>query len=109
MPDVKYVLDGMGFVWDSDKDAINLKKHGISFSTAAHVFLDTLRLDFPDRQHSTPNEKRYFTIGLVHNIITVVYCERGDEEYPDFRLISARPASPGERQAYNNAAYGRRK
>ncbi len=25
MPDVKYVLDGMGFVWDSDKDAIKLE------------------------------------------------------------------------------------
>ena len=109
MPDVRYTLDGMGFIWDSDKDAINRQKHGISFNTAAHVFLDTLRLDFPDRQHSTLEEMRYYTIGLVHNIITVVYCERGDIEDPDFRLISARPASPSEKQAYNDAAYGRRK
>lgn len=109
MPDVRYTLEGMGFIWDSAKDAINKQKHGLSFETAAHVFLDNLRLDFPDRSHTTPYEKRYFTIGLVHNIITVVYCERGDEEDPDFRLISARPASPGEKHAYNNASYGRRR
>lgn len=109
MPDVRYSLDGLYFVWDSEKDAINRQKHGIGFETAAHVFLDTLRLDFPDRQHSTPEETRYFTIGLVESILTVVYCERGDDEEPDFRLISARAASPGERRAYNDAAYGRRR
>ena len=109
MADVRYDLEGMGFVWDSDKDSINRRKHGISFETAAHVFLDTLRLDFPDRQHSTPEETRYFTIGLVESILTVVYCERGNELDPDFRLISARPASPGEARAYNDAAYGRRR
>ena len=109
MPDVRYSLDGMGFVWDSDKNAINLRKHGIRFEVAAHVFLDTLRLDFPDRKHSTPEEMRYFTIGLVESVLTVVYCERGDESDPDFRLISARPASPAERRAYNDAAFGRRR
>ena len=107
--DVRYALGGMGFVWDSGKDAINRRKHGISFETAAHVFLDTLRLDFPDWPHSTPEETRYFTIGLVESILTVVYCERGDGEDPDFRLISARVATPAEKRAYNDAAYGRRR
>jgi uncharacterized DUF497 family protein len=41
MPDVRYSLDGMGFVWASDKNAINLQKHGIRFEVAAHVYLDT--------------------------------------------------------------------
>lgn len=109
MADVRYVLEDMGFVWDSNKDAINRQKHGISFETAALVFLDSLRLDFPDRQHSTPEEARYYTIGLVESILTVVYCERGSDEDPDFRLISARTASPAEARAYNNAAYGRQR
>lgn len=109
MPDVYYTLDGMDFVWDSNKDRLNRQKHGISFETASHVFLDTLRLDFPDRPHSTPEEQRYFTIGLVESILTVVYCERGDDEEATFRLISARVASPAERRAYNDAAYGRRR
>ena len=109
MADVWYSLEGMDFVWDSNKDSINRQKHGISFETASHVFLDSLRLDFPDRPHSTPEEQRYFTIGLVENILTVVYCERGGVEEYAFRIISARTASPAERRAYNNAAYGRRR
>lgn len=43
------------------------------------------------------------------SILTVVYCERGNQEDPDFRLISARHASPAEARAYNDAAYGRRR
>lgn len=109
MPDVCYTLDGMDFVWDSNKNEINRQKHGISFETASHVFLDTLRLDFPDRSHSTPEELRYFTIGLVESILTVVYCERGDSNDTTFRIISARVASPAEKRAYNDAAYGRRR
>ena len=109
MPDVWCSLDGMYFVWDSNKDKINKQKHGISFETASHVFLDTLRLDFPDRPHSTPEEQRYFTIGLVESILTVVYCERGDSDDAAFRIISARIASPAEKRAYNDAAFGRRR
>ena len=41
--------------------------------------------------------------------VTVVNCERGSDEDPDFRLISARTASPAEARAYNNAAYGRQR
>lgn len=108
VPDVRYALEDLHFVWDSDKEALNIKKHGLSFKTAAMVFLDALRLDFPDRLHSTFNESRYFTIGLVSDVLTVVYCERGDINDPEYRLISAREASPAERRAYNDAVFGRR-
>jgi len=109
MPDVKFSMGGMTFVYDSEKEAINKRKHGLGFRTAAFVFQDTLRLDFPDEMHSTVNEERWMTIGLVHDILTVVYCERKDDGAPAFRLISARQATPVERNLYNDSVYGRRK
>lgn len=108
MPDVQFSLGNQLFVYDSNKEALNKQKHGISFTTAAHVFLDRLRLDFPDELHSTVDEERWITIGLVRDILTVVYCERSEDGKDMFRLISARQASPTERGLYNDAVYGRK-
>ena len=109
MADVGFSLDGMRFVFDSNKEEINKQKHGISFRTAAHVFRDTLRLDFPDDRHSTVDEQRWITIGLVYDVLSVVYCERADEDAAVFRLISARRATSAERRLYNDSIYGRRR
>ena len=108
MPDVRFSIDELDFVYDFDKEVINRRKHGISFRTAAFVFKDTLRLDFPDERHSSPAEERWLTIGLVRDVLTVVYCERTVDGKDVFRLISARQASPVERQLYNDSVYGRR-
>lgn len=89
------VIEGMRVDWDDDKNEINKKKHGISFETAAYVFLDENRLEDFDLTHST-DEPRFVTIGHVHGIIFVVYTQRGDTS----RLISARTATPAERRAY---------
>ena len=35
MPDHYYSISEFTFVWDEDKDARNIKKHGISFAIAA--------------------------------------------------------------------------
>lgn len=107
MPDVHFSLGNQAFVYDSNKEAANRQKHGLSFQTAAYVFLDALRLDFPDELHSTINEERWITIGLVRDILTVVYCERSEDGKDVLRLISARQASPAERNLYNDAVYGR--
>ena len=40
MPDSYFSQNEYSFVWDSDKEAINIKKHGIAFRTAARVFED---------------------------------------------------------------------
>ena len=108
MPDTFYYHGFMRFVWDEDKNAINIRKHHISFQTAAAVFDDLQRLEFPDLSHSD-QEDRYITIGLVHDILTVVYCDRDNPESrePDTRIISARIATKTEKQAYNNNILGR--
>ena len=108
MPDSYLRYGELRFVWDEDKNRANIKKHGISFSVAARVFDDDLRLEYPDPKHSQ-DEERYLTIGLVHDVLTVVYCDREKlfTGETDIRIISARLATKLERNAYNNSIIGR--
>jgi len=86
----------MEFEWDPEKDRINQKVHGISFSTAKFVFNDVERWERYDSSHSE-NEERWQTIGLVDKVLFVVYTEKGDAT----RIISARMADEKERRIYN--------
>ena len=85
----------MLFEWDDEKAAINLKKHGMSFQTAALVFYDENRIEMYDSEHSL-EEDRYNTIGMVEDVLFVVYTERKDR----LRIISARLANKKERSMY---------
>lgn len=92
----------MIFEWDSEKEKININKHGLDFSTAARVFMDENRLEIFDELHSDL-EERYITIGMIDNvayIVVVVYTERGEA----IRIISARKATKNERRMYNDYA-----
>ena len=81
--------------WDDEKAEINKKKHGISFETAARIFLDDNRVDYYDELHSD-FEDRIKVIGRVGEILTVIYTERRDK----YRLISARQADKSEEAEY---------
>ena len=81
--------------WDDKKAAINKQKHGISFETAAMVFADENRIERYDDKHSQ-DEDRWQVIGMVEDILFVVYTEREEST----RLIMAREASPKERSEY---------
>ena len=85
----------MKIEWDTNKNDVNVKKHHISFETAARVFLDENRLDYYDIVHSM-NEDRYITIGLVEEVIVVVYTLRKTR----IRIISARLATRKEKELY---------
>ena len=85
----------MTFEWDEDKNKINLEKHGIDFETAILVFNDMQRIEIFDLEHSV-EEDRYNTIGMVNDVLFVVYTERKD----NIRLISARLATKTERSIY---------
>ena len=63
------------FEWDEDKAALNLKKHGVRFETAALVFNDENQIELFDSAHSL-FEERYNTIGKVDEVLFVVYTER---------------------------------
>lgn len=90
----------MKIEWDTNKNDVNIKKHHISFETAARVFLDENRLDYYDIVHSM-NEDRYITIGLVEEVIVVVYTLRKTR----IRIISARLATRKERELYYEENY----
>ncbi len=65
------------FKWDEDKNQLNLKKHGIDFETAmlVLVFNNLQRIEIYDMEHSI-NEDHYNTIGMINDILFVVYTER---------------------------------
>jgi uncharacterized protein len=85
------------FEWDARKAAANLNKHAIAFEEAATVFLDPLAITFPDPDHST-EERREITIGytIKGHLAFVSHCERRKR----VRIISARRATPTEREQY---------
>ena len=81
--------------WDDEKNKINKKKHGLSFETAARIFLDKNLVEDYDYFHSD-DEDRYKIIGKVGKILTVIYTERGE----NYRIISARRATKREEDIY---------
>lgn len=88
-------INNMIFEWDDEKYQINLRKHNIDFNDAAKVFGDENRIEWFDAKHSD-EEERYITLGMVDEILFVVYTEREDRT----RLISARLADKSERRKY---------
>lgn len=90
----------LNFEWDEEKNRINREKHGISFETAAYVFRDEFYIEMYDFEHSI-DEDRYIAIGLVGELLFVVFTERGEV----IRLISARAATESERRLYYDQSF----
>lgn len=85
----------MLITWDPEKEIINLKKHGIDFKTASHVFDDPYCIIVFDEIHSE-DEMRYKAIGRVRDLLFVVFAERTNS----IRLISARYVTLKEAAEY---------
>lgn len=88
---------GLGFEWDEQKAAVNLKRHRVSFGEAKTIFGDPNELTIFDELHSA-EEDRYLSLGMSvrGRLLVVCYTERGDS----IRIISARLASKRERLQY---------
>lgn len=69
---VSFTLGGLAFEYDEQKNQTNIRKHGISFKSAARVFFDYDRIELYDDEHSE-DETRYDTIGdtSAGNIVMV--------------------------------------
>ena len=90
------------FEWDALKAAANLKKHRVSFATAARVFTDPFALIEQDRVED--GEQRWQTVGLVdgHLLLLVAHTIWDDDDGAEvIRIISARRAEPKERRRYD--------
>jgi len=83
-------------VFDPKKNAINLRKHGVSLTEGDGVLNDPLALTIED--DSAQDEQRFVSIGMntFGRLMVVVYAYEGD----DIRLISVRRAEPKERRSY---------
>jgi uncharacterized DUF497 family protein len=83
------------FEWYSEKERINIEKHGFDLETVKKVFSDPFRIEQYDEAHSGL-EDRWQTMGMVNGVLFVVYTERQKV----IRVISTRDATPEERRIY---------
>ena len=73
------------FEWDSAKEELNQRKHGLSFAIAQLAFLDFNRVILKDLEHGD-DEKRFYCLGKVSNeIMTVRFTYRKNK----IRIIGA--------------------
>jgi uncharacterized DUF497 family protein len=90
------------FAWDARKATRNLRKHGVSFEEAASVFADPDALEWEDLEHSR-DERGFKRLGISSQgrILILVYSYRRMKDGKEtLRIITARRASPKEREAY---------
>ena len=92
------------FEWDPEKARANSRKHGVLFSDAIGALEDEFALTV--RDPFSENEERWITLGrdFLGRLLVMVYVWRGET----IRIISARSATPRERQEYLSAAPMRR-
>ncbi len=93
-----HTIVSVSYVWDPDKTANNLRKHGVEFADAVGVLEDEralMREDVADY-----GEERFIAVGMDYlgRILTVVFTYRGE----DIRIISARKATKNERLDYES-------
>ena len=73
------------FEWGEEKNAENLRKHGVDFETAQYAFIDKRRIIAKDFTHSN-KEKRYYCFGKVKGgVLTVRFTYRQNR----IRIIGA--------------------
>ena len=87
------------YEWDENKNAANIEKHGVSFTTASRIF-DGPVVTFRDDRFDY-GEEREISIGQIDRVLllTVIHTGRGGKT----RIISARRANGAERQRYEEA------
>ena len=86
----------MPFSWDENKNAGNVRRHGVAFEDAVRIF-DGPTLEREDNRFDY-GETRFYAIGLVNELeITVIYTDRDDD---DRHIISAWRSEPHERRAF---------
>jgi len=88
----------MDFEWDENKNAANLKKHGISFEEAALIFKGVVWSRLDNREDY--GEVREISTGLIGGraVAVVVHTDR----FNTTRIVSARLANKTEKKAYND-------
>lgn len=88
----------MRILWDSDKRQTNLDKHGLDFVDSVTVLDSPYRLDVLSVRNSELRTQSFAYVFDVLAVLTVVHVSRENT----MRIISFRPASEEERNAYHD-------
>ena len=96
-----YTMPGLRFVWDVDKESVNRRKHGVTFTEARSAFDDENGLLIDDPDHSRAMEERFVLMGLSESLRVLVVVHSYLEGGEVIRIISARKATPSERARYS--------
>ena len=91
----------MRFAWDQAKAAENRRKHGVTFEEASTVFADENGRLKHDPDHSQA-EDRFILLGFSARLRLLLVCHAYRENDEVIRIISARKATPNERQQYGS-------
>ena len=85
----------MKITFDAIKNKTNRLKHRVDLTEVEDVFYDDHAITIEDKDHT---EERFVTLGTdgCGRLLVVAYHYRNE----DIRVISARPAEPHERRAY---------
>ncbi len=102
--DEKFSYGDLAFEWNSEKAALNIAKHGVSFEEAASTWDDETAVTRNDFPHSW-DEERFLRLGFssMANLLLVVHCLH--DAQGAIRIISARKATRREEALY--AEFGR--
>ncbi|MBK5964517.1 hypothetical protein CCR95_10585 [Thiocystis minor] len=93
----------MKFEWNTEKERINIQKHGITFEQASYVFADPFALNKYDNEHSC-DEDRWIMLGksLNETVVVVVHTFIDNDGVERVRIISARKATNRENDTYQS-------
>lgn len=86
----------MALVWDEDKRAANLRKHGLDFADARLVYDNPDKLTFSSPRNAEDRLVDLAMVEIAGRVLTLIYTKRGR----DVRVISFRIASRKERRIY---------
>lgn len=88
----------MRYVWDPAKDALNRRKHGLSFHDGIPALEDPDRVSWIDDRFDY-GEERIATLGVGEKVLLYVVTTEIDERIT--RIISVRMAEPHEIEKYD--------
>ena len=87
----------VGFVWDDEKAARNIRDHdGVTFEQAAAAFSDKFAVEWLDEREDYGEERSVLLGRRGGQLFYVAFTERGD----NIRIISARRATKHEQDIY---------
>ncbi|RIK31338.1 MAG: hypothetical protein DCC56_03900 [Anaerolineae bacterium] len=95
---VRYTLQNILFEWDSQKAAVNLRKHDVSFELACEAFFDPFVCYLDEEIVGTELRERIVGLTTIWIMLYIVYVMRDDR----IRIVSARAATKAERELYEN-------